>query len=348
MSGIAKKHIILIVTILLVSGLNTSLAQDDCVTNLQLAERAYESGLIEDIPDLLEKCLKRNQFTQEDRQEAYKLLILSYLFEDERKNAENYLLDFLKDFPSYEIGSSDPVEFVNLYNSFRTKPIFSIVPFVGLNASIVDVTADYGIQNLNNEIANYTPGGVGTQIGVMYNRILYKFVSVNTGMFIKSSKYKYYLEPTSFNELSFTEERNSFTFPAMITLNYQYRSYRFAIHGGGHFELINNASATMVRRYTDNSQNDIIGSGISLIEQRNRINYGWLAGVGVDYRIKRGYLTANVFYYRSAKNAVKDSERYSNDELMYKYYYIDDQFKINNIYLSFGIIYPFYKPTKLP
>jgi hypothetical protein len=102
--------------------------QEDCSSKLVEAQRLYRQGLIEDIPQLLQPCIESG-FTRAQRNEAYKILILAYLFDGNQYNAENTMVDFLKKNPEYEVMPNDPVEFISLFETFRTMSVFSF----GLN-----------------------------------------------------------------------------------------------------------------------------------------------------------------------------------------------------------------------
>ena len=111
-----KKFCCIIVFVITVLNISFS-QQQDCVFKLQEAEKLYSQGLIEEIPQLLNPCIESG-LSQEDKLQAYKLVILSYLFNDEQVDAEDAMLSFLKRYPEYEISPTDPTEFVYLFESF--------------------------------------------------------------------------------------------------------------------------------------------------------------------------------------------------------------------------------------
>src|SRR3972149_11036799 len=93
-------------------------SQEDCSAKIQEAKKFYEMGMIEEIHQMLSPCIEYG-FTRTQKIEAYKLIILSYLFDDDQFEAERSMLEFLKKFPEYEIIPNDPVEFVYLFDSYR-------------------------------------------------------------------------------------------------------------------------------------------------------------------------------------------------------------------------------------
>ncbi|MCK5170420.1 MAG: hypothetical protein KAQ75_11125, partial [Bacteroidales bacterium] len=96
--------------------------QTDCAFKLEEAENLYETGILDSIPAMLRSCVIEG-FDDDELIRAYKLLILTYLFEDYQEMAEFTMLKFLKKFPEYELKAIDQVEFKYLYNSYQTVPV---------------------------------------------------------------------------------------------------------------------------------------------------------------------------------------------------------------------------------
>jgi len=107
-------------------------AQEDCLKSFQTARQLYDQGMIDDIHEILAPCIESG-FTRTQKIEAYKLIILAYLFDDNQYAAERNMLEFLKKYPEYEVMPNDPVEFVYLFESYKTKAIFSMGVTFGPN-----------------------------------------------------------------------------------------------------------------------------------------------------------------------------------------------------------------------
>ena len=108
------------------------LSQENCTNTLQEARNYYEQGLVEKIPQLLAPCLEEG-FSRAQKIEAYKLIILAHLFNYDQIEAETTMEEFLRKFPEYEIMPDDPVEFVYLFESYRTTSVFSVGITAGAN-----------------------------------------------------------------------------------------------------------------------------------------------------------------------------------------------------------------------
>ena len=94
------KHFL--ITILIFSSCIEVFAQTACTQTLRRARTVYDEGRVQEMESLLEGCIK-NGFTDEERTEAYRLLILSYLYLDEPDKADNAMLALLRDNPEFII-----------------------------------------------------------------------------------------------------------------------------------------------------------------------------------------------------------------------------------------------------
>jgi len=321
------------------------LAQGNCALKLSNAERLYEAGVIEQVPGLLESCL-RSGFSEEQRIKAYKLLVMCRVFEDDMAGAEEYMMEFLRKFPFYEIQSSDDFEFVQLYRSYRTEPIFQIGLTGGINYSNVRVQEEFGLYNLNKYDGKYTSDGLGMQFGLSYNQNLNKNFSWSIGAYIQVNKFVYDLQYNEFTDIQLRERQNVYTFPLNLTYYREYGEYRPFIKLGIYGGLLSSSEASEItRRYNVEGLKDLTGS-LDLKEHRKKFDFGIETGIGVLYKIKRGYLMFELSYHWGINGEVDESMRYKNEDLIYKYNYVDSKFYLNNIFVNVGIIYPFYKPVK--
>ena len=124
------KHIILILPALFV--LESFAQQEDCAFKLQEAQQLYAAGRIENVPDMLQACIERG-FTQEDRLQAFKLIILCQIYDDELDKAHEGMLAFLGRYPEYTLSTTDPDEFRFIFEQYRTRPILDVWAFAGIN-----------------------------------------------------------------------------------------------------------------------------------------------------------------------------------------------------------------------
>ena len=105
-----------------------SIAQEDsdCSKTLIKAQRIYDSGEIEKVEQLIRACME-DGFTKAQKTDAYQLIILVNLFEDDMLKAELNMVELLKHNPDFKPKSNDHQEIKDLYKKFRTDPLLIIL-----------------------------------------------------------------------------------------------------------------------------------------------------------------------------------------------------------------------------
>jgi hypothetical protein len=327
---------------LLLSIVQISMAQSACTNTLKKAETMYENGNIEEIPDVLQSCMKRG-FTKEEKIRGHKLIIKSHLFNQNMEQAKASMLSFLKDYPEYVPDRSvDGADFMRLVDKFETLPFLSIGAFAGANISSVSVIQPYALNNDDKQSYNY--GSPGFQLGVEFSRPLHKYVEINLGLAIERNSFEYTNNSFGFSETKFIEKQTRFSIPLSGALVYKLGKFIPFVGFGLHTSYLISDEVTPSRTYTDNSNDDITGTEIDMLPHRNRINLSLLTNVGLRYKIPEGYLFFRAAYQIGLINQANPSARYDNPELTYMYYYLDDDFALNNLSFSFGYTRMLYKP----
>src|SRR6478609_109001 len=86
--------------------------QSTCTQTLRTARSTYDQGRLHELPSLLEGCIK-NGFTQQEKVEAYKLLVLAYIYLEEPTKADEAMLNLLNTDHYFKINeATDPAEFI--------------------------------------------------------------------------------------------------------------------------------------------------------------------------------------------------------------------------------------------
>jgi hypothetical protein len=71
-----------------------------------------------------------------------------------------------------------------------------------------------------------------------------------------------------------------------------------------------------------------------------------VAGAGLKFRVGCDFFFVDFRYTRMFLNNVDLTNRYTNNELVYQYGHIDNDFRMDNFALSIGYTKSFYKPRK--
>lgn len=326
----------------IVSGQNTN-----CSEVLTKAQDTYKEGRIDEIAELLKPCLETGLAKQE-KIEAYRLLTLTYLYFNEREQAQNAMTNLLKNDPEYKLRQNDPTEFVNLYNSFRTTPIFLIGAKLGINGLDIDVKKNFSLDNSAERRGKYE-SEIGIQGGFMIQFPLTKRVFVLSELLYSVHSYTYTDKLFGYASLEFPEKQVHLGLPVLFNYNFgKNPKWIPYINLGGSVSYLLSANAIPVRvdETGDNNQREITQGEIPIASLRQKVNFNLLAGAGLKVKdiLGRGYLLFDIRYSHGLNNVVNEKERYSNDDLMYNYLYVDNNFKINSFQYSVGYSYPLYKP----
>ncbi|HAS46035.1 MAG TPA: hypothetical protein DCS93_36470 [Microscillaceae bacterium] len=340
---------------------NADPKEKDCAKTLEEAKAAYEEGRINDVPNILNDCMdvfednkvRKGNFDRNQKIEAYRLLSLTYLYLNEEDNAEKTLLKLLKLEPEYRLKNNEPSEFKNLYGNFRVRPVLAFGGKGGGNIMRFNVSKTFSTNNPQSSTETYT-SGVGFQIGGAVELPLNKKLGLFLETYFSGRNYTLNNELFGYASTNYEETQSWIEIPLGVRYNLGDK-YNFSGHlkpyvfAGVSTGLLLNASTVVIRRDRVSSEElrEVTGTAIPVTNLRNSLNISALFGAGVELKQGRGYLVLDVRYYMGLMNAVNAQQRYSINELIFKYGHIDNDFKINNIAISVGYMYPIYKPKKI-
>jgi hypothetical protein len=318
----------------------------NCSEVLIKAQDTYKEGRINEIAEMLEPCLETG-LSKQEKIEAYRLLTLTYLYFNEKEKAQNALTLLLKNDPEYKIRQIDPTEFVNLFNSFRTTPVILIGAKLGVNYSDINVTKYYSLDQSDIARGRYK-SDVGIQGSLFAHIPVSKNMSILTELQYITKGYTYTDRLFGYASLTLSEKQTYMEVPVLINYNFGKGKFVPYVNVGGSFAYLLKSTVVPVRidETGDNNQREIKEGGIVVTSLRRKMNYNLMAGAGLKVKdiLGRGYLFIDIRYSMGLNNIVNPDKRYSNDDLVYKYLYVDNNFKINSFQYSVGYSYPLYKP----
>lgn len=337
------KHSTLIFAILLLVGLKFAFPQSNCSEQLRQAERRFDEGLLDDIPQMIRQCIASG-FTKEERVNAYKLLIQTYLFSDQKQKADEEMLRFLRSFPEYRVVSTDPKEFINLYGTYRTDPIMRIEACVGTSYSLPWVKEFYGIEDLNNKKASYL-STFGVIAEVNYIDRLFGDFDGSFGISFGLSRIGYFNEAFDFTTINGT--LNSYYVGVPLALRYEKTllGIRTFVKGGFEPSYLLASSISFQREFTGGK--DPTTGTESIIEYQKKFDIKPLLSVGVNIRIKNAQFMVTSGIKFGTIMPTDATKRYSNETLFQKYYFIADDFLVHQSFVSLSYIFSVYNPKKI-
>ncbi|MEM9981427.1 MAG: porin family protein, partial [Bacteroidota bacterium] len=258
--------------------------------------------------------------------------------------------------PEYEINTAiDPPEFINLYNSFRTKPIFLFGVKAGINRVAINETAYYTVDNINTNERNYSPA-VGFQAGISFDIPMRGNFLLNPELYYRSKQYTYQSLLLDFADLTMIQSQTWISLPVIAKYQFEGKKTQPFVGLGGtiDFLLDDIADATRQDFVDELTQREIKDASISLLGQRNQLNFGAVITAGARFKdlIGKGFLTLEARYYHGLSNLTNKDARYAEDDinkrLIHDYGFIASDMNLHTFTLSLGYMLPKYNPKILP
>jgi len=347
-------------------------AQDvaGCTYLLEDAKEAYGAGMVELIPDLLLPCLGQDGLTGGPRREAYKLVINSYLFDHMPQEAEQLMVRFVDEYPSYRAGDTDPAEFVLLLNTQllsrgidpedveeyvaesdsvrqrtrrpkREKILgvdgHSLGFQVGSSATLPQVLERYSLGDPGQDQGQ---SGIlpGFQLGAVVNFLIDERFDISSALLFNQSRFKYSGSPLSNSSYVYKENGSYFQLPVSLIwkLNPESQGLSYYLRGGivGEYLLATSGQGT---RTDSPSGSEFVVEKTDISIWRRQINLSAMAGVGLRYPLNRSFFFAEARFTYGILQANKPENRYQNTDLNWTLYYVDSDFRKHQVSLCAGI-----------
>jgi hypothetical protein len=338
------KRILLLFLIVIVS-FPVLRAQNTCADQLKVAQRSFDDGLLDDIPQLLAGCMK-DGFTREEKTNAYKLLIQTYLFSENTEKADEVMMKFLSDFPSYAIATNDPKEFINLYGTYRTKPIFKIEAKGGITFCMPSPVQFYGTGDISKKKPTYK-SKVGYNFELNYINTLYKNFDYSIGVAFTLTNLSYSNNPNTYSTVTGLFNNMYLGLPVAVRYNFNFKGVNLFAKAGFETVYLMKSSVDLTR--TDNivTRQEPFKGTEDLLASHRKIDIRPLFALGASFKVGRNWLNLSAGFKFSTMIQTNPKKYYSNNLLMEKYFFAEDDLLLNQSYLSVSIIRPIYKPKKL-
>lgn len=168
--------------------------------------------------------------------------------------------------------------------------------------------------------------------------------------------------------LSLTENQLWIDLPLMLKYNVTFKNVLPYVYVGGGPNFLLYADMTNVQRTTETEntatgvntdvvpieqpilltahKEDVNGATLERPDMRTRINWSFIAGAGVKFRVGRNFLFFDLRYTRMFQNNVNRENRYANPDLLYVYGHVDNDYRMDNFAVTFGFTKSFYTPRK--
>jgi hypothetical protein len=349
--------------------LHSARSQNNCEANLTQAQEWLDQGRLNGISALLNACLN-NGFTKEQKVQAFRILTMTYLYNDDPYAAEQSYLALLAEDPEYQLLDTDPIELEHLGEQYITTPIISWRFMVGANTSFITVIHENGTYNINDSQQKYTPD-FGFNVNGAVDVHFSKMVSITAGLELSSHKFRYSnqffegtvqtLGATQTVSDEQTKEENFIeaSLPISIKLDFPINNSGWSVYAYGGYSINYNWLYRADLRITpgdagsgSNVQATVSGPKLDIGIIRKDWTQSFLGGVGVKKRFGYKYGFIDIRYKGGLTNLLQEEKQFSfenNEELQeytFTYAMVDDDFRLNALSINVGVIIPMYRPRK--
>ena len=350
----------LIILMIFVAVSATAWAQQECAFVLEESQELFDAGLIETIPGKLSGCLEKG-FTREEKLQAYKLVILSYLFDDDIERADAYMARFLDDFPAYEPVATDPNEFVLLLETYDREPLMTYGGGLGSNLSFAYPVQVIGTHNTSLSSGSYVPGRAGFHIGAHLTRKINSTFRLKAELNYSNTGFSHQLgteepgevmtgEITDYSKISYHENQNWIRLPLGVMYGTFTSNFNVYVSAGCIPGLLLGANSEAQRdyQYTGDIRYDPISvSNVGISALRRRLNLWAFAGGGIQYDFGTGIAFLGVRYHLNLFSQSPPGVNYfKNQELLWEVYYVPDNIFLHQVSATAGFMFPIYRPKK--
>lgn len=357
-----------------------------CTQRLRLARATYEAGRLHELVGTILgpeasgcfdlKNTKGNSFSIQEKVDALKLLVLAYIYLEEPTLADAKMLELLKTDHFYKPNDlSDPAEYLALFKTFRTEPVFAFGGKVGANLNMTHILQNYYIWGSSPGNGKYKPG-VSLSAGAFIEKEFFPNVSDKNPL-----KYTVLRAEPFYHIRGFTLDNPSVaTFASspglsaatgfskistawldlnlILRVRYKPKSQWDPYVGiGPGFSLLLSAKANQAkhgfkRRIVERDGISTVestsysGPSVDVSSSYHPLTTTFSAVWGVNRRAGAFYVNAEVRYQYGFFNLI-DTENRTQEELAFSYGMVLNDYRQSNIILCAGITYPYFNPKKL-
>ncbi|MBL7850736.1 MAG: PorT family protein [Cyclobacteriaceae bacterium] len=346
-----------------VIGITPAFSQaSNCTQVLRLIRTTYEQGRLHEVPGLAEGCLKgqgTQAFTKEEKKEAYRYLTLSYIYLEEPEKADEMMVQLLNTDHFYEPNKEvDPAEFIALYNKFRHDPLYRLGVKFGLNLTQPVVTNYYNVGSAGAGQGGYSMSPSFQVYGFFekdfFRNAPWKNLVLAAEVGYVSRGYTYTNDQLatadedpslaiSNQEFQFSHQYLDLNVIAQYKLKSTIKLQTYVGGGPGISYLLsssNQASTVLGNGFT------VTGTAVDDKDSYNPLLFSLNLVAGAKVKFGEVYLTAEGRYQMGFTNMVNQSSR-TNQEIAFDYQGRYNDYRVNTMLVSIGIIYPHFKPLKL-
>ncbi len=323
--------------------------EEDCLSRLDDAEVLFNSGIFEDIPALLNDCLE--SYSPENKQNAYRLIVLSQYLNDDVEEAEEIMLTLLKEYPEYRPAVNDLADFRFLYESFRVRKILELGVFTGPVFTQGHITEPY---NPFQDQFVYSGKGPGISAGIHLGIPINPLISIGIQPAIR--KYTFQLKHrkpvNGIYRIEQAEHHAEVRIPLFLRLTFlngkQLQPYIKT--GGALAHLFSAGTESRIERL-DPETNEILNTSENIkrdhLAYRQNIYYYLGGGLGLKMNFNKYYLFIEGDYLHPMNNVMAPGANRFDQGNLWSNGWVDSDFRLSQATVRAGIVKSIYWIKKI-
>ena len=300
---------------------------------MKKANSFFEQRNYDEAIGLLVPIVANCPLTAEEKIQASKLLISSYLAIDNLEAANKVAGDVMAQNPNYKPDKlKDDPKLYSLFAKYRPSPVLSVGIFGGINIPSVHVINTYSVVHSDGAtgLATYS-NKTGFNIGAKAEYRAYREFWVDGGIQYRETNYEHTLDSIGSKTVTYTEKMNYLDIPVSAKYYFLKKHLQPYLEAGFDFSFLTNATSTTVR---SNSQD-----AVSRTSLRNIFQMGYWGAIGCNYKYNNILFYFDVRYIYFPRQVNKSGTRYNDPINLWRYYYIDDDFSMNIMEMNIGVAY---------
>lgn len=341
-----------IITLILFLFAVTAYSQEvNCATAIKDAEEMYRNGNYESAVQLLNSILKQCTLSKREKEDAYIILTQACLEKENYVDANHLIVKILNNDPNFKLKEKLYQEdFYAYYNRIKIRPMLSAGLLLGSNSPNFSIKKVYSVYNSAKYSATYKPT-MGYQYGAFAEWQFYDNISVVAEGAFSKMGYNRTINGTSIDtfKLSYSEQIKSFETSLYVKKYFLHKQFKPFIYAGGYITALQKSTASVDLDYKladpiaggiDNYNSS--ENNIDVIAMRNKTRQGIVSGAGISYKSKNFLICAYASYRVDISKHITNSQnRFKNDDLLFKYYYVDNDVNLSRIDVSLSVSYIF-------
>ena len=319
---------------------------------LRLARATYEQGRLHEIPAQLDNKVIGSMNKQE-QVEAYKILCLSYIYLEEPEKADDAMLNILRTDPYFEINERvDPAEFVALYKTFRTRPIYRIGAKLGVNATRPNVVETASAVELAK--GSKYKFLIAFQFGAAADLPLTTNLTLHGDLLFQQKKFHLNLEVDrgvgeSNEQLTnlFEGDEAQTWISLPVTIEYKFMQKKFSPYVGGGVGIDYLLGSKITSQRSRENETSIEEKTYDFKPLRNTVNISLIGAAGVKLRMAGGYFVAEARFIYGLNQISSKETSYKNTQYALEQGYADSVYKLTSLVVTGSYIQNIFNPKKL-